>query len=77
MDRAGLANKIVNEMERVSPYMYEGLYGTFLQNFMHSNKRKWTLELAEHLGDIDDEWQGLTDEIAVILWDRFEERISC
>jgi hypothetical protein len=71
------AETIVREMERVSPYMVEGLYGNFLRNFMESDKSKWTHDLSRYLSNANQEWADIGDEIAEVLWERFEKRISC
>lgn len=71
------AERIVRDMERLSPYMYEGLYGSFLRSFMDSDKSRWTSDLSNYLTHSNREWADLSAEIAVVLWDRFEKRISC
>jgi hypothetical protein len=75
--RATRAESIVNEIERLSPYMYEGLYGSFLRNFMDSDKSRWTKDLSQYLSGANWEWAEVGPEIASLLWDRFEKRISC
>lgn len=77
MNRSQRAEMIVNDMERITPYMYEGLYGSFLRNFMISDKSRWSKDLSRYLGDAHEEWGEVGEEIASILWERFEERISC
>jgi len=77
MNRSQKADNIVKEMERVTPYMYEGLYGNFLRNFMESDHSKWTHDLSKYLTNQNQDWAEIGDEIADILWDRFEKRISC
>ncbi|MCX5861299.1 MAG: hypothetical protein WCG29_10130 [Desulfomonile sp.] len=77
MKKAQKAEKMVREMERIAPYMYEGLYGSFLRYFMDSDKSKWTRNLSAHLSRADQEWADVGEEIALLLWERFEERISC
>jgi hypothetical protein len=71
------AQQIIREMERIAPYMYEGLYGSFLRNYMESDKSKWTHDLSRYLGDANQDWADVGPEIAGLLWDRFEKRISC
>jgi len=71
------AEIVVREMERVTPYMYEGLYGNFLRNFMESDKSKWTHDLSRYLSNANQDWSEIGDEIAEVLWERFERRISC
>jgi len=71
------AEIVVREMERVTPYMYEGLYGNFLRNFMESDKSKWTHDLSRYLSNANQDWSEIGDEIAEVLWERFEKRISC
>jgi len=71
------AEIVVREMERVTPYMYEGLYGNFLRNFMESDKSKWTHDLSHYLSNANQDWSEIGDEIAEVLWERFERRISC
>ena len=75
--RAKSAESIVRDLERINPYIYEGLYGNFLRKFMESDKSKWTTDLALHLGNMNREWEDLSGEIASLLWERFERRISC
>jgi hypothetical protein len=77
MNRSQKADNIVREIERVTPYMYEGLYGNFLRNFMESDRSKWTLDLSRYLTNQNQDWAEIGDEIAEILWTRFEKRISC
>ncbi|MEW6347997.1 MAG: hypothetical protein AB1646_02970 [Thermodesulfobacteriota bacterium] len=71
------ADRIVRDLERVTPYMFEGLYGDFLRNFMDSDKSKWTHDLATYLGNMNQDWNDVGEEVALLLWDRFEQRISC
>ena len=71
------AENIVREMERVTPYMYEGLYGNFLHHFMDSDKSKWTADLSRYLSNTNQEWADVGLEIATLLWEKFEKRISC
>lgn len=75
--KAKSAENIVRDLERVNPYMYEGLYGNFLKKYMESDKSKWTSDLALYLRNMNREWEPLSDEIASVLWERFERRISC
>lgn len=77
MNKSEKAENVVREMERISPYMYEGLYGNFLRNFMDSDRSKWTRNLANYLSTADQDWADIGDEIASVLWERFERRISC
>lgn len=77
MNTSEKADNIVREMERVTPYMYEGLYGNFLRSFMDSDRSKWTHDLARYLTGHNQDWAEVGDEIADILWVRFERRISC
>jgi hypothetical protein len=77
MNRSQKAENIVREMERVTPYMYEGLYGNFLRNFMASDRSRWTNDLSGYLSTRNQDWSEIGGEIADILWDRFERRISC
>lgn len=71
------AESIVKEIERVTPYMYEGLYGNFLRHFMESDKSKWTRDLSIYLSNANQDWSDVGSEVASLLWDRFERRISC
>jgi hypothetical protein len=71
------AQRIVRDMERVTPYVYEGLYGNFLRNYMSSDRSRWTHDLARYLVSNNNDWEDLGDEIATLLWERFEKRISC
>lgn len=77
MKKLERAEKAVREMERVSPYLYEGLYGSFLRYFMDSDKSKWTSNLSMYLSKADQDWAEVGEEMARLLWERFEERISC
>ena len=77
MNMSHKAEKIVNDMERITPYMYEGLYGNFLRNFMESDKSRWSKDLSRYLGDAHEDWADVGEEIAKLLWERFEQRISC
>jgi len=71
------AERIVRDMERDTPYMYEGLYGNFLKNYMEFDKSKWTSNLSRYLIQANQDWEDVGDEIALALWERFEKRISC
>ncbi len=71
------AEQIVREIERVTPYMYEGLYGNFLRSFMDSDKSKWVEDLSNYLTRANQDWGDVGEEIAFLLWERFEKRISC
>lgn len=77
MDTSRRALKIVNDMERITPYMYEGLYGSFLRSFMESDKSRWSQNLSGYLSHAHEEWADVGEEIAKLLWERFEQRISC
>ncbi len=77
MNRAERVEIVVREMERVTPYMYEGLYGNFLHNFMDGEKSKWTRNLSKYLTNNNEDWADIGEEIASLLWERFEQRISC
>jgi hypothetical protein len=77
MTKSERAKMIVSDIERVSPYMYEGLYGNFLRNFMEGDKSRWTHDLSNYLGSANQDWADVGQEIAVLLWDKFERRISC
>ncbi len=77
MNRSQKAERIVRDMERDTPYMYEGLYGNFLKHFMGYDKSKWTTDLSKYLSDANQDWEDIGNEIAAVLWDRFEKRISC
>ena len=46
MASSSKAERIVKDMERDAPYMYEGLYGNFLRNYMEFDKSKWTSDLS-------------------------------
>ncbi|HTY25134.1 MAG TPA: hypothetical protein VMC85_18525 [Desulfomonilaceae bacterium] len=71
------AERIVRDMERDMPYMYEGLYGNFLLNYIESDKSKWTADLSKYLTNANQDWEDVGQEIALVLWERFEKRISC
>ena len=77
MSNRVFAENVVKDMQRVSPYMYEGLYGNFLRAYMESDRSKWTEDLGKHLGAANGDWRGLGDDIADLLWEQFERRISC
>jgi hypothetical protein len=77
VNRHQTAAYIVKDMERVSPYLFEGLYGSFLRTYMDSDKSKWTADLAAYLTHMNGEWKDLSTEIATLLWEAFEKRISC
>lgn len=72
-----MAKEIVRDMERTTPYIYEGLYGSFLSNYIDSDKSKWTSGLSAYLGTVNHQWSHLNEEIASLLWEEFERRISC
>jgi|GEM_PF-461609 hypothetical protein len=71
------AQTFVRDMQRVTPYMYEGLYGSFLHYFMESDKSHWTGNLSAHLSQINQEWAEVGEEMAEVLWEEFEKRITC
>jgi len=71
------AEGIIRDMERIAPYMYEGLYGSFLRNYMESDRSRWTRDLSKYLTNVNTDGNGLTAQIADLLWERFEKRISC
>jgi hypothetical protein len=77
MAKSNRAEEIVREIERVSPYMYEGLYGNFLRNYMDSDKSKWTSDLSNYLTHANNDWADVGLEVASLLWERFERRITC
>jgi hypothetical protein len=77
MESQDKAEQIVREMERVAPYMYEGLYGNFLRSFMDSDRSKWSVDLSNYLMRANQDWAEVGPEIASLLWERFERRISC
>jgi hypothetical protein len=77
MNMHNRAESIIRDMERVAPYMYEGLYGSFLRTFMESDRSKWTEDLSKYIGSVNQEWADVGEEIADILWEEFEDRISC
>lgn len=71
------AEKVVRELERVTPYMVEGLYGNFLRRYMECDRSRWTVDLSLYLRQYDLGAAECGDEVAGILWDKFEQRISC
>jgi hypothetical protein len=71
------AERIIRDMERDNPHMYEGLYGNFLRNYMEFDKSKWTMDLSRYLIQANQDWEDVGYEIALALWERFEKRISC
>ncbi len=75
--RVDKAQKVVRELERVTPYMIEGLYGNFLRRFMDCDRSRWTRDLSIYLGNFDSGCHEFGDEVAELLWERFERRISC
>lgn len=77
MNTSDKAERIVRDMERDTPYMYEGLYGNFLKHYMSYDKSKWTTDLSRYLSDSNEDWEDIGNEVAAVLWDRFEKRISC
>jgi hypothetical protein len=77
MEHLDKAEQIVREMERITPYMYEGLYGNFLRSFMDSDRSKWTEDLSNYLTRANQDWAEVGEEIASLLWEKFEKRISC
>ena len=52
MNKSDRAKKIVSDMERITPYMYEGLYGSFFRIYMDSDKSKWSKDLSQYLSQI-------------------------
>ena len=62
---ANRAESIVNEIERVTPYMYEGLYGNFLRHFMESDKSKWTRDLSIYLSNANQDWSDVGSEVVL------------
>lgn len=76
-NRVHRAHELLRELERVSPYMVEGLYGNFLRRFMECERSRWTKDLSIYLGNFDSNCKEFGDEVADILWERFERRISC
>lgn len=77
MTKTDKAREIVRDMERITPYMFEGLYGSFLSRFMESDKSMWTHDLSAYLSNANQDWAEVGKEIAHVLWERFERRISC
>lgn len=75
--RLETAERIVRDMERMSPYRYEGLYAAFLGAFMEPDESTWAAQLAKYLKHTNQDWAYLSEEIASVLWNRFEKRISC
>jgi len=76
MNKAEKAKQIVRDMERITPYVYESLYSTFLRHYMESDKSRWSRDLSEYLKASDDD-NEFGEEVALVLWDRFEQKISC
>lgn len=77
MNENKTAVSLVRDMQRTSPYMIEGLYGSFLRNYMDSNRAVWTEHLSEYLNRMNSDWSEVSREMAVILWENFESRITC
>jgi hypothetical protein len=75
--RVQKASQVIRELERVTPYMVEGLYGNFLRRFMDCERSRWTKDLSIYLGNFDTDCKEFGNEVAEILWERFEKRISC
>ena len=71
------AEKVVRELERITPYMVEGLYGNFLRRYMECDRSRWTSDLSIYLKQYDFGASECGDEVAALLWDKFELRISC
>ena len=71
------AVNVVRELERITPYMIEGLYGNFLRRYMDCDRTRWTADLSMYLKQYDPEVGDCGDEVASLLWDKFEQRISC
>ena len=68
MENQDKAEQIVREMERVAPYMYEGLYGNFLRSFMESDRSKWSEDLSNYLMRANQDWAevGAGNSIPVV-----------
>ncbi|MBM3300156.1 MAG: hypothetical protein FJY85_09395 [Deltaproteobacteria bacterium] len=77
MNKADKAERMVRDMERTTPYMYEGLYGSFLGCYLDADKSKWCQDLSRYLSRTYQDSEDIGEEMADILWDRFERRISC
>jgi len=77
MKNGKAAERIIRDIERTAPYMYEGLYGSFLRNYMESDRSRWTRDLSRYLTNVNTDWEGVSGEVADLLWEKFERRISC
>jgi hypothetical protein len=77
MNRSERARTIVRDIERTAPYLFEGLYGSFLSRFMESDRSHWTRDLSAYLTNTNEDWADVSGEIALLLWEKFEQRISC
>ncbi len=77
MPESGRAEEVIRDLERMNPYFYEGLYGNFLTAFMDSDKSRWSSDLSKYLSQTNGELGDIGSEIGQILWEKFEERISC
>ena len=78
MNRSQRAVKIVNDMERVTPYMYEGLYGNFLRSFMDSDQSRWSKDLSRYLSHSHEDWADVgRGNSRGFCGNDFESRISC
>lgn len=71
------AEIVVRELERITPYMVEGLYGNFLRRYMECDRSRWTNDLSVYLKQYDFTGDDCEAEVANLLWDKFEQRISC
>lgn len=71
------AETVVRELERITPYMIEGLYGNFLRRYMECDRSKWADDLSVYLKQHDFGATECGEEVAGLLWDKFEQRISC
>lgn len=71
------AQRIVTLMERVFPEIYEGLYFSFLKRYMYCDRSRWSRDLCLYLTHVNGEWEDVGKGLALLLWDRFEKRISC
>ena len=71
------AQLIVKRMETVFPDVYEGLYGSFLKTCKDCDRSRWTGHLSHYLTQVNGEWAHVSRELALVLWERFQKRISC
>jgi pantothenate kinase type III len=77
MNEKKTAHCLVRDMERTAPYMIEGLYGSFLRNYMDADRAVWTEHLSEFLNRMNSDWSDVSRDMALILWEHFENRITC